>query len=355
MGCFTSKIEKQKPKMQSEPSIHSNPQRDSRDSLRAENLAHETLRGSRSTAPTEQDEQQKRLLSGKECASSAVYIEAMQPAYLSDSFNITSSSTSFSCSYSDIPGCLEKINSAFGTTYTALPSCLEKGKLGHLFSSRLVVLHSHREQDQLSTHVPFQLAFMGTSLVIPSQLADTRCATSGLPSLLAELNNIFGTEYTFDSHPGLESLLQHYIDNDRDFGEVYAHLRPEWATGTLSQDYFQTLEENDRQVRLSATDSSSNSIVQPNISPRRLWDLYSNRVVPSYIWIRDRWDKHGHPFSAVSHSWMSEDLRQLVATPINAYEWPVPIPTDITLEQLRIDLLNHGQMAPSHGARLGSN
>ncbi|KAF8437320.1 hypothetical protein BGX38DRAFT_1075932, partial [Terfezia claveryi] len=70
--------------------------------------------------------------------------------------------------------------------------------------------------------------------------------------------------------------------------------------------------------------------------PRRLWDLYSNRVIP-YDWhVRE-------PFVAISHSWTA-DMRPVLTT-INRQQWPVPLPVEesgpeATLEYIRLELLN---------------
>ncbi len=52
------------------------------------------------------------------------------------------------------------------------------------------------------------------------------------------------------------------------------------------------------------------------------WDLYSNRVVP--YWIMDI-DSNGRWPRPISHAWMDEKDRTAMWTPINAYNWPVPI------------------------------
>lgn len=56
-------------------------------------------------------------------------------------------------------------------------------------------------------------------------------------------------------------------------------------------------------------------------------DVPSN--IPKKLWV-------------VSHAWMDPSDRQIVNTPINQNEWPVPIPKDTTLTHVRIELLNLG-------------
>ncbi|PBK81158.1 hypothetical protein ARMGADRAFT_976636, partial [Armillaria gallica] len=78
-----------------------------------------------------------------------------------------------------------------------------------------------------------------------------------------------------------------------------------------------------------------NRIVEPRLGPRRVWDLYSNRVVP--YWIQQRWVTR-----PISHAWVASTDRVDVWTPINGKEWPVPIPKDADLNLIRIEMLNLG-------------
>ncbi|SJL04638.1 uncharacterized protein ARMOST_08006 [Armillaria ostoyae] len=88
----------------------------------------------------------------------------------------------------------------------------------------------------------------------------------------------------------------------------------------------------DREIRREAL--VGNQIVNLRLPPRRVWDLCSNRVVP--WWSVDYWPK------AISHAWVGEKDRVDVQTPINGYEWPVPIPNDTSLDLVRIEMLNLG-------------
>ncbi len=79
------------------------------------------------------------------------------------------------------------------------------------------------------------------------------------------------------------------------------------------------------------------------LPPRRVWDLYSNRVVP--FWIADEllksWGFTG-VLQPISHAWVDEKDRMDVWTPINGKEWPVPIPKGASLKLIRIEMLNLG-------------
>ncbi len=75
-------------------------------------------------------------------------------------------------------------------------------------------------------------------------------------------------------------------------------------------------------------------IIDTYVPPRCVWDLYSNRVVP--WWVARKWPR------AISHAWVEERDRVDVLTPINGYDWPVPIPKDANLDLIRIEMLNTG-------------
>ena len=48
------------------------------------------------------------------------------------------------------------------------------------------------------------------------------------------------------------------------------------------------------------------------------------------------------PFWAVTHSW-TDDMKPLNRTPINQYQWPVPVPGGVDLEcDVRTELLSFG-------------
>lgn len=210
--------------------------------------------------------------------------------------------------------------------------------------------------------------------------------------MLRRLNQILDTDYVLRletpinrSSPLslLQPLLDMCIDRQFDFGTAYAYLRQRWdllhdrdKDNTVIQaarekllfmsfgpqtkaERFDRLqkfldfvpEKWDNAVRRTAI-NDKNQIVRPAIPPRRVWDLYSNRVVP--YWTADGSDyRKQQPrifrkrtldllLSPVSHAWMPSHSRHFVRTPINGYEWSVPIPIDTTLERVRIELLNYG-------------
>ncbi len=135
----------------------------------------------------------------------------------------------------------------------------------------------------------------------------------------------------------LSSLLEAFISSNDDFGTAYGLVRPLWYDGWMTiEDELRTRELQDREKRKSAF--LDDRISNPQMPPRRLWDLYSNRVVPQWIAPEFRWKA---PW-AISHAWMNIKERVDVMLPINGNEWPVPIPKDTDLDLVRIEMLNLG-------------
>ncbi|KAK0446532.1 uncharacterized protein EV420DRAFT_892714 [Desarmillaria tabescens] len=191
---------------------------------------------------------------------------------------------------------------------------------------------------ETSIKVPMQRSYTGNDRVIPSSLANVSCASLGIDGLLDWLNSTLGTTYPLDT-PSISSLLETCITNEYDFGTAYGYLRPRWynENWTSIQDTLRISEAEDKQRREQAL--IGNRIVNPHISPRRVWDLYSNRVVPQWI-LRPKPQEDW--LWAISHAWMDEKSRVKEWTPINGKEWPVPIPADTNLNFVRIEMLNLG-------------
>ncbi|PBK58970.1 hypothetical protein ARMSODRAFT_1032970 [Armillaria solidipes] len=188
-------------------------------------------------------------------------------------------------------------------------------------------------QVESSISVLNQRRFKGRKPVIPSSLSDTPCRVFGVAGLLAMLNTILNTSYTLHT-ACIYSLLVAFITKDSDFGTAYAYLRPFWYRHDFTdvEDKLRTREEWDLMMREDVF--VNKRIISELVPPRRVWDLYSNRVV---AW----WAARGWPY-AISHAWVEEKDRMDVLTPINGYEWPVPIPKDTNLDLIRIEMLNAG-------------
>ncbi len=146
---------------------------------------------------------------------------------------------------------------------------------------------------------------------------------------------MLGTSHTLDTL-SLSSLLNECIEKNDDFGTAYALLRSVWNKHANSniQNELSRYEEKDKKRRAKAL--VGNWIVDPDLPPRCVWDLYSNRVVPS--WITDGL-LMAQP---ISHAWVDEKDHVDVWTSINRKEWPVPIPKGASLELIRIEMLNLG-------------
>ncbi|KAK0430210.1 uncharacterized protein EV420DRAFT_1030671 [Desarmillaria tabescens] len=189
-------------------------------------------------------------------------------------------------------------------------------------------------QAESSIQVPLQRAYRGEKSVIPASLADTLCSELGIGRLLQTLNDILGTSYNLDDTPSLSSLLNQCISRNYDFGTAYGHLRQSWYDDLSTiQDNLRTYEKKDREMRRNAL--VGDQIVGTQIPPRRVWDLFSNRVVPWWV-TKEKWPQ------PISHAWMEGNDRSDIRTPINGKEWPVPIPTGVDLKLIRIEMLNLG-------------
>lgn len=180
-----------------------------------------------------------------------------------------------------------------------------------------------------------QRSFTG-HYVIPSSLADKKYASFKVQDLLDDLNSVMGTSFSLVK-PFLQFHLDRCISLDYDFGMAYSYFRRQWLSDltTRAADMDDARSE-DARLRQDALDRAESYITNPKLPPRRVWDLCSNRVIPYYWWGGDL--KQCLP---VSHSWVAEDERSYVSTPINEHKWPVPIPKDLRLERVRIELLNY--------------
>ncbi|KAK0245296.1 hypothetical protein EDD85DRAFT_13628 [Armillaria nabsnona] len=182
--------------------------------------------------------------------------------------------------------------------------------------------------------VPNQRAYTGSKPVIPSSLADTSSASLDVDELLKMLNSTLGTKY--DLTPSLSSILEAYISDEYDFGTVYGYLRPIWFRCKLNniQDSLRTSEAEDLEIRREALVDGHITEEGLCVAPRRVWDLFSNRVVPWWVALHTPW--------GISHAWLDKNHRKNVLTPINGRQWPVPIPKDANLDRIRIEMLNLG-------------
>ncbi|KAK0230046.1 hypothetical protein IW262DRAFT_1488509 [Armillaria fumosa] len=191
-----------------------------------------------------------------------------------------------------------------------------------------VTLTSLTETGQEESTIPVlkQRSYTGR-MVILSALANRLCVDLGVDGVLEELNTTLGTSYPLDS---VISILNSFIAQNSDFGTVYAYLRPYWHDIPTIEDELRTREEKDREMRSNVL--ADGRITKRDVPPRRVWDLYANRVVPHWVARDEPW--------GISHAWVDEKDRVNVMTSINGEEWPVPMPKDANLDLIRIEMLN---------------
>ncbi|EKM56451.1 uncharacterized protein PHACADRAFT_92835, partial [Phanerochaete carnosa HHB-10118-sp] len=198
------------------------------------------------------------------------------------------------------------------------------------------------------SEVPLQRLHVGRG-AIPNALADVPCDLLSVADLLAKLNDVLGTSYPLGT-PGLRDCLEYAASTSNDFGEVYGTLRPQWSIRQPGSNDFVTVlarmkDRHDEDQRRRENAVRDHSIQDSQIPPRRVWDLYSNRVLPFHVvpWENNE-DSSCLPADlwAVSHTWVHGRGRILVMTPINGRRWPVSLPRGTSLDHIRIELLNMG-------------
>ncbi|KAK0235563.1 hypothetical protein EDD85DRAFT_955130 [Armillaria nabsnona] len=214
-----------------------------------------------------------------------------------------------------------------------------------------ITLSAILETGQAESTIPVlrQRSYTDNQPVISSALADTPCADLGIDGVLERLNGTLGTSYTLGSKilrllgiTTLHLILKPYIERNDDFGTVYAHLRPDWYQYSVAaiQHKLRSKEEEDREIRRKAL--VHDRITTRWVHPRRVWDLCANRVVPYWVANENlRGTSHAWPWG-ISHAWVDVKDRVNAMTPINGYEWPVPMPKDTNLNLIRIEMLNLG-------------
>ncbi|KAJ3554175.1 hypothetical protein NM688_g3245 [Phlebia brevispora] len=227
---------------------------------------------------------------------------------------------------------------------------------------RKITIYSDEELgEHAKLNVPLQVKHTTTKPVISSSLASEPCERLGVVGLLSKFNELLGTSYSIETS-GLRGVLEQCIECHYDFGTAFGRLRSSWAgsfeltvtfrpTGEriLRSDFSDLMqfladrEQRDKEIRTNAVDRVNNVIREPDICPRRVWDLVSNRIVPVYVvdnlYLVGQYSRRIWP---VSHSWMAEERRHNIDTPINGHEWLVPLPDDVNLDRIRIELLNFG-------------
>lgn len=181
--------------------------------------------------------------------------------------------------------------------------------------------------------------------ILPSKLANIECGHMKPATLLSRLNPLFDTHFSLTAD--VKACLTEFIDDGCDLGQVYGYLRPWWPDICHEKEFghlratMRKQKQEDYDLRSAAV--TGNRIINSHIPPRRVWDLYANRVLP-YHALKPATDLTGEPclplnLLAVSHSWLAPSDRQTVLTTINGKAWHVPIPRGTTLNDIRNELL----------------
>ena len=257
---------------------------------------------------------------------------------------------------------------------------------------RATVLLYRCDQSSANSSAPrtrIQELRLGLNPVLTPEQADQPCNIYTPSTLLTKLNILTGYELLMEE-VNLEEGLSRLTSGTHDLGIAYAWFRTAFnfielppktvfdvhRTFVVHYAGLPNLRNCDDSLTtatrsspgalyqepriLAAADGSGETMMRlPGWCPRRLWDVVANRVVPSewhgrrargitsYLEFQDRSNLRQFPRSlanglrdsmalgyvAISHSWAS-DL-QIHISPVNARQWPIPLPADgVTLESI---------------------
>jgi len=230
--------------------------------------------------------------------------------------------------------------------------------------STLSTYHHFQQNDGATsscnfTDSPFPIVFRAGEPITSAQ-ADFLCTELNEETLISLLVSLVGI------HDMAAKRLQGWIRNDIryfisqnfDFGLAYAAARVGWkhfnegVNIAVQRGRWLKKEKEIGVARIQAihTDSAGQELIKRpySVMPRRIWDLKSNRVIEyrmlhsevQSIKIPSNAMNTRAPFWAVTHSW-TQKMRK-VETSINQYQWPVPLPEEIEVHNLRTELLNFG-------------
>ena len=159
--------------------------------------------------------------------------------------------------------------------------------------------------------------------------------------------------------------VRYMVNQGYDLGLAYAGARVAWR-GFNDPDFniavhrgqWLTKARQISEVRENSIymDGSGQGMIKSpyRIMPRRIWDLKSNRVVEFQMLHSEALAREClsdgdaidlekapyPPFWAITHSWTND--MSPVQTSINQGQWPVPLPRDLNLDDVRRELLNMG-------------
>ena len=181
--------------------------------------------------------------------------------------------------------------------------------------------------------------------MLPRELANLPCNEVDASTLLSWLNTLFETNIPLS--PAVENCLAEFTDDSCDLGDIYGYLRP-WMRNVLSEKDFAGLsamirERSQRDFNFRSAAVKSDGI-NPRVPPRRVWDLYANRVLPYYALAPNPLGDNFLPDNlwGVSHTWRPIEERKILYTTINGGSWGIPMPRGATLDGVRNELLTLG-------------
>lgn len=196
----------------------------------------------------------------------------------------------------------------------------------------------------------------GAVAVLTQEESVMSCGDWTPSELYTRLRNLGALKSSSDQQDGHDQhipsnhqeWLHHFIETKLQFGSAYAwatfpaqyapHLDRASARRFLLTSYVHPhLLQGSPAMDVVQKDPLTGQlfIPSPPISPRRIWDLASNKVVPGpYI------GGFGRAPYAISHAW-AQDM-ELTWSPVNYYQWPVPVPAGIDLEEIRLQLVSRG-------------
>jgi hypothetical protein len=202
------------------------------------------------------------------------------------------------------------------------------------------------EQERSHIEVPLQRQATTSKYFLTPHAAFVVCSSLGIQGLLDKLNQAYSTSLRLVDDVFLEALLQMCIDQSFDYGVALSFLGPRWGmSDSEALEDINLCQTADRCLQAEALRGSQGDIISNiNVPPRRIWDLWSNRVVET--WMTAPYDhRHQHvaypQLFAVSHSWMDDTLHKSIRSNINGQAWPVPLPVDTMLNRIRMELLNY--------------
>ena len=180
-----------------------------------------------------------------------------------------------------------------------------------------MTIYSCPKSKQRRLEVSLQRAFKGPRQVLSSDVASIPCSELGPGGLLERMN--FYLDISYALNPTRNTLLNTCLRYAPDFGVPYSLLRPRWKLKPQSAiESIRTCHSNDAKARRNAFEGDH--VIKKNIRPRRVWDLWSNRVVPTWM-VYTEGDEDGYinalrsrGYFADSHAWLEEDQRQVVET-----------------------------------------